>query len=344
MGWSMNLGVSPQHGHRARRHQISHLQQRRGISQNNLLGQACTIRSAQPVLRISHARHRRSPCGGSVPHLLDRLTQTALTLRGYQSAQVDTPAGTLSALVWEGQGPLPPLTVVHGFASAGCHQVLFARRLKRQVQRLVLPDLPGHGFSDAPDPLTPDHVEGALEVALDELQPEPGVLLGSSFGGWAAARYAATHPDRVRGLCLVSPLGAPMTREEREPIVELLRARSVEHVRQFIERAARRPQRRHHLYAWTMRPVLAQRPLQDLVERAVGNPLLNEADLARIRVPVLVIWGSHERLFPERHLDFWRQLPDVTILRPENSAHTPSYDEPDWFCDTVTEFLERLTA
>lgn len=50
------------------------------------------------------------------------------------------------------------------------------------------------------------HVADAVTV-LDELGLEDVVVLGHSWGGFLAAALAMEHPDRVRGLLLIDPLG-----------------------------------------------------------------------------------------------------------------------------------------
>jgi len=50
------------------------------------------------------------------------------------------------------------------------------------------------------------HVADAVAV-LDDLRLDDAVVLGHSWGGFLAAVLAVEHPDRVRGLLLVDPLG-----------------------------------------------------------------------------------------------------------------------------------------
>src|SRR5689334_20693434 len=63
----------------------------------------------------------------------------------------------------------------------------------------------------APSPLdgpftVAQHVADAIAV-LDERRLDSAVVLGHSWGGFLAAVLASTHPDRVRGLVIVDPLG-----------------------------------------------------------------------------------------------------------------------------------------
>lgn len=97
---------------------------------------------------------------------------------------------------------------LHGFASGPLSKkgVLLAERLRSRGVELRLPDLNRPSFSR----LT---VTGALE-AVDELvgsaEASGGVegrwrFVGSSFGGYVAARWAELHPERVARLLLLCP-------------------------------------------------------------------------------------------------------------------------------------------
>jgi len=266
-----------------------------------------------------------------MPNVLDRLTRRAMLARGYRTARVPTPIGEVAALTHEGTADGPRLTILHGWGSASVHHALTARPLRRELARLVLPDLPGHGFSDAPRDLAPDQVDTGLLHALDVLHPEPQVVLGSSLGGLAAVRYALARPERVRRLVLVSPFGAPMDAEDLEDFLAMVGGRSLPETKAFLDRLAGKPRARNWLFAPEMQRIFRRPSMQALLARAHTMPLLSVADLQELTMPVTVVWGQEERLLPATHLDFWTQLPSVQVLRPDRSGHSPSFDRPWWF-------------
>jgi uncharacterized protein len=98
---------------------------------------------------------------------------------------------------------LPPMRYVwlHGFASgpsSGKGQYVRAR-LEERGLLLDLPDLNQPAFFS----LTVSRMLGQV----DALAHGPGrvVLFGSSLGGFTAATWAATRPDKVRALVLLAP-------------------------------------------------------------------------------------------------------------------------------------------
>ena len=73
-----------------------------------------------------------------------------------------------------------------------------------QFCRVILFDKRGTGLSDhTPDAAQFERRMRDIELVLDAAHSDEAVLFGQSEGGPLACLYAATHPDRVRGLVLV---------------------------------------------------------------------------------------------------------------------------------------------
>jgi pimeloyl-ACP methyl ester carboxylesterase len=105
-----------------------------------------------------------------------------------------------------GHGPV--VVMVHGLGSRVDHWLPTARVLARD-HRVVLVELPGHGISAMPDPLTLESATALLGDAIDDATPEPVILVGHSVGGVVAANFALAHPNRVRQLVLVETVLKP---------------------------------------------------------------------------------------------------------------------------------------
>jgi pimeloyl-ACP methyl ester carboxylesterase len=88
------------------------------------------------------------------------------------------------------------LAYLHGFASGpgSTKAVWFRERFATIGRELVVPDL-------APD-FTAMSITSQLEVV--EALP-PGVLIGSSMGGYLAALAAERHPERVPAIIMLAP-------------------------------------------------------------------------------------------------------------------------------------------
>lgn len=137
----------------------------------------------------------------------------------------------------EGQDPArhggPGVWFVHGILGQGRNWRSFARRLvaERPEVHAVLPDLRGHGGSlGAPGPHTLDACVSDLE-ALAAVHGRPAVVVGHSFGGKVALRWAQ-RPDAAGRITVVldappSPLPSRVPRGPTDPLHVLPALRAV---------------------------------------------------------------------------------------------------------------------
>lgn len=109
-------------------------------------------------------------------------------------------------LYYDVRGSGPPLVLLH----AGGRDLTMwdsqAGPLARSF-RLVRYDARGHGRSTAP--AGPYSTTEDLRLLLDHLGIERASLVGISMGAGVALDFAATHPERVSKLALVSTSGPP---------------------------------------------------------------------------------------------------------------------------------------
>ena len=122
---------------------------------------------------------------------------------------------------FERRGNGPALVLVHGLLgySFSWRRVLEPLSQEREVFAL---DMPGSGFSQCLAN-TDAHLSAAAErllTFLDEIGIAACDLVGSSYGGTTALYLAATHPERIRTLTLVSPAN-PWSRIGRKRIALL---------------------------------------------------------------------------------------------------------------------------
>jgi pimeloyl-ACP methyl ester carboxylesterase len=249
----------------------------------------------------------------------------------FKSRGVDTSRGRVRVIEGEGRGELPTIVLLHGLGSRGSDYLPLLMRLRRHARRVIAPDLPGHGVSEArycERPRT-THLE-TLAEALDEVLDEPAVLFGNSLGGLAAIRFALARPNRVRGLFLASPSGAPSTPEEIERLLRTLSIRSHGDALRFLSTVLHRePTWVRHVMAWGLRRRFNAATVRAWIDAIPNAQPLTPAELGRLSMPVRLMWGRSERLLPKTHLDYFRaHLPaSARIEEPEGFAHSPQLDD-----------------
>ena len=196
------------------------------------------------------------------------------------------------------------IVFVHGYA--GCAETWeyqvnhFARAC-----RVVVPDLRGHGQSDAPfTDYTMSELVDDIHTIADVLDlPEKFILAGHSFGGSICVEYANAHPERLEKLILIATAGE----------YPLPRAAS------WLSRvpaAAFRPWWKYRP-RWNAEVHVMKRMMLNNMRKWQGWPLLRS-----IRTPTLIITGERDRYFPRRVFDrVGEMVPGAEIIDVGASKH-----------------------
>lgn len=130
--------------------------------------------------------------------------------------------GTTTAY-WEYNPDKPTtLILIHGFR--GTHHGLLKIAELLPDYRLIIPDLPGFGVSDA---LTGghgigDYVEWLFQFRqiVDPASPA-SYIVGHSFGSIVVSHFASLHPSTVAKLVVINPIGAPALEGEQRLLTQL---------------------------------------------------------------------------------------------------------------------------
>lgn len=101
----------------------------------------------------------------------------------------------------------PPLILIHG-ASVNLRDMKIALGDHLSIDhRVILIDRPGRGYSSRPEDGWGLETQARLiKGAADALQIENPVVVGQSFGGAVALRYALEFQDEMSGLVLLAPV------------------------------------------------------------------------------------------------------------------------------------------
>jgi pimeloyl-ACP methyl ester carboxylesterase len=259
----------------------------------------------------------------------------------------------LSALVW-GDGPAQ-IVLLHGGAQNAHTWDTVALALDRP---LVAVDLPGHGHSDHRDdgPFGPRQNAGDVAVALRELAPDAGLVVGMSLGGLTAIALTAAAPELVRRLALVD-VTPGVDRDKAAPIAQFIAG--PETFASFDEILARTIE----FNPTRSESSLRRGVLHNAVERDDGRwvwryqrPRLMEAtemdvpadfatlwdDVSTIKVPLLLVRGGATGTVVDDGdvAELRRRQPNARVEVVEGAGHSIQGDRPLELAALLEGFLE----
>jgi pimeloyl-ACP methyl ester carboxylesterase len=260
------------------------------------------------------------------------------------------------ALYRAGEGE--PLVLVHGFtATWRCWLPVLAELVPRF--EVIAPTLHGHD-GGPPPPDGPAHSIGHaadhFESLLDGLGVESAHFAGNSMGGALSLEMAKR--GRARSVVAISPGGGWAADDTAEPERIVKWFARTQKLGKATDKYTERIMRRPGLRRLAMRDVMTrgdQMPATEAVALArssircsvvddvfatIRSGSARVVDLDRIACPVLVAWGSRDRILPlERHADgFRRGIPGVEFRVLPGVGHTPMWDDPTGIASVIADF------
>ncbi|SFD46409.1 alpha/beta fold hydrolase [Roseivivax sediminis] len=205
--------------------------------------------------------------------------------------------------------------------------------LSRRVPVTVLPSARG------------ERIEEVASAALPHL-PAKFALAGHGYGGMVAMEILRRAPDRVLRLALMSttPLAdTPGEAAAREPRIIAARAgRFDDVIAEEVPGSALAPgpeRVRHIALVKAMARDLGADAYQRQV-RAMQRRKDQQAVLRKCKVPVLVLCGAHDTLYPVKRQSFMAELiaqAGLTVI--DEAGHLPSVEAPDAVTDALSDWL-----
>jgi haloalkane dehalogenase len=263
-----------------------------------------------------------------------------------------------------GRGPTTAV-FIHGNPTWGFLWRRVAGPLAADGLRVLLVDLVGLGLSDKPrDPAyhTLEHHAHLVGALLDDLAPEPLVLVVHDWGGPIGLAAMADRPGRLAGLVVTNTVlgpprpGARPSRFHRfanAPLVSTAAFRLLG----FPQNALRLTQadRRSisgdvaRAYRWPLRRIadrVAPLALARMVPTGGAHPSLVELQRVRevgaaFRGPAAIVWGERDPILGRALRSVTELLPHATVTRVP-AGHYLQEETPGAIADAVRDVARRV--
>jgi len=229
------------------------------------------------------------------------------------------------------------LVLLHGWQSSKERWQRVKEEIKKGGIKVIVPDLPG--FKKETELKRPwgldDYVEWVKRSFF--INEDQFFLLGHSFGGRIAIKFAIKYPEKLSGLILVSAAGI---KPKRNPLVSIFVP--------IFKKLSFLPGYRFFRKIF-YRFVLKKTDYVNLkgVMKETFKKVINEdltPLLSKIKVPTLIIWGEKDKITP---------LSDAFLMKKEikNSkleilkdiGHAPHLKDPKSLSQKILDFIEQNT-
>jgi pimeloyl-ACP methyl ester carboxylesterase len=241
--------------------------------------------------------------------------------------------------------------VLHGLGTTA-EAMMEVAPILAASHRVVIPDLPG--FGDHPMHGDMPHDWRLYIDAIERFRAHEGLgqvdVVGTSMGGAFAAAYAATYPDSVRRIVLLSPAGVvapnqndfmarvaagelPLDIKDDASFGEVLRLNFPD------PPPIPAPVRQQFVALAVERRAAFLRIVEDLRQFLVRGV---EPMLPSIKAPALVLYGSLDQLTDPSMIEVWRKgLPSMEGEVLDGAGHVLLYDKPAEVGERMRAFFGR---
>jgi pimeloyl-ACP methyl ester carboxylesterase len=246
----------------------------------------------------------------------------------------------------------PVVCLLHGFGGSARNWRPQLRALKTSARPAGF-DVRGHARSEAPPAAAayaPERFVADLARVLDHLGAQRAVVGGLSMGAGIAARFAAAHPERVRGLVLMAlPPGAGEGTRQRGWALAF--AEAIE--REGLEAAGAR-------YAWGsesgLDPAAAKLVKQGFLEHpphAIAHTLRGllaaqpgwrelAESLAPLARPALLVVGERDTVSRGACEGLAAALPGARLVVVPGAGHVVNLEAREAVSEALARFLADL--
>lgn len=268
--------------------------------------------------------------------LLDRLMRVVellLRLTGVRRKAFRLADGLELSYIEAGAKPgRQTIVLLHGLGTSNLSWGRVIGRLRHRFH-VVAPDLPGFGRSRLPagkeHASVTDHGNALAEFLEHVPFATPVILVGQSMGGWLAVKAARRVPDRVSHLVLVNSAG--VLYPGIEELQHIVTPSTKEEVFAFWKRMWHRVPAYYGLFWKDAASHMATANVRKFLESLQEGDFVNE-DLALVKSPVTIIWGTEDRFIPAFTVDMMlEKLPVARVVWIPRCGHIPALEAPAEF-------------
>jgi pimeloyl-ACP methyl ester carboxylesterase len=212
-------------------------------------------------------------------------------------------------------------------------------------QLVILPDLRGHGESEAPDgTYSMSLMARDISELLDQLGFKQAVVCGHSMGGYVSLAFAEQYPEKLIGLGLITSRSEADTDQKKANRLALAAEVREQGTIVMAKSLAPRLSRDSQLVEEAYQILMGTAP-QGVIGASLGMAIRPDrtAVLKQMIRPVLVVAGEQDQIIPiEEARDMGRHLQYGKFLSLPGTGHLPMMETPEMLSHGLVDLIQSV--
>ncbi|MDD5552205.1 MAG: alpha/beta hydrolase [Candidatus Pacebacteria bacterium] len=230
------------------------------------------------------------------------------------------------------------LLIVRGWSSKREHWREAINFLEERGFEILLPDLPGvNDGKHEKKPWTVNDYKNWILRITEKKNWDNFNLLGHSFGGTVAVKFAADLPNKIENLILSSPAVAGS--KSLRTILFYITAQTTKSVFSLPVLRKKFPKIKEKLSARGIKDYYFESGTRKKTLKGVAKENHRE-NLGRIKVKTLILWGSDDdSISPKYAQEIKKIIPNSKIIIFPSVKHHPHRESLNEFAEEIINFI-----
>lgn len=239
-----------------------------------------------------------------------------------------------------GEGQL--VLILHGWGGSSVSWLLVQKILTEKGFKVIIPDFPGFGKSTTPQkPWTVDDYVRWFKDFIEEMKiREPFFLLGHSFGGRVAIKFAVDYQEKIKSLILCSSAGIKPDKNFKIKMFYFF-GRVGDYLfskgpfLKFKDRA------RDAFYQIIRQKdyLKVKGTMRETIKKILAEDLFGY--LAQIKTETLILWGKTDKIVPVKYAYLMKEkISNSKLIILPKIGHSPHLETPEKFTKEILQFIK----
>lgn len=234
-----------------------------------------------------------------------------------------------------------PLLILHGWGSSSDSWEKVGKKLSKEY-KVVIPDLPGFGKSSLPQKAfsLKDYSDFVLKFT-NKLKISTFYLLGHSFGGRIAIKFAILHPEKIKKLILCNPAGIkPKPGIKTRILFFISQIGNAVFSQRCLERFRDGARNFYYFFLKNKDYVKANGIMKETMKEIIKEDLLPK--LSQILAETLIIWGEKDKILPLKYAFLFKEkIANSKLVKIPKVDHSPHIEVPEKLSQIIFNFLQE---